>query len=194
MDDCNITSMECRLWNTLNENRTLISHITQVCTIPGQISWIMLHFYWKNPAMHQLHASPFIPMVGITKLNLSTLGEGITIIVLNKNPIRDVEMASPGGFRAWQVISLQGRTSAWWPLWSELGAEPSSSISLVFSLQASHLISFNLTFAPGEVFTRFLCHDYHERRKWIKLVFCKEQIPDKSLALESNLFKWYFLD
>lgn len=98
---------------------------------------------------------------GITKLNLSTLGEGITIIILNKNPIRDVEMAFPGGFRAWQVISLQGRTSAWWPLWSELGAEPSSSISLVFSLQASHLISFNLTFAPGEVFTRFLCHDYH---------------------------------
>lgn len=64
MGDCNITSMECRLWNTVNENRTLISHITshstQVPTIPGQISWIMLRFYWKNPAIHLLYASPFI--------------------------------------------------------------------------------------------------------------------------------------
>lgn len=60
MSDYNITGMECRLWNTVNENRTLISHITQICTIPGQISWIMPHFYWKNPAMHLIYASPFI--------------------------------------------------------------------------------------------------------------------------------------
>lgn len=60
MGDCNITSLECRLWNTVNENRTLISHRTQACTIPGQISCIMLHFYCKNPAMHLLYASPFI--------------------------------------------------------------------------------------------------------------------------------------
>lgn len=125
-------------------------------------------FYWKNPAMHQLYASPFIRIwkrfVGETRFSLSTLSEGITITVLNKNPVRDVEMASPGPSRAWQVIPLQERTSAWWPRalcghnWDQ---SPAPLCSLGFSLQTSHLVSLNLTFAPGEVFTRFLFQDYH---------------------------------
>lgn len=97
--------------------------------------------------------------VGITRFSPSTLREGITITLLKKNPVRDVEMASAGASRAWQVIPCRKGHQP-----GALCAQeqsPAPLCSLGFSLQAPHLISFNLTFAPGEVFTRFLFQDYH---------------------------------
>lgn len=123
-----ITSRECRLWNTVNENRTLISHITQVCTIPGQIFWILLHFYWKNPAMHLLYASPFIRIwKRLVSPDSVSPGEGIPITVLNKNPVVKWLLQGhpePGRFPPGKDISLVTPC----PVWSELGPEPSSSV------------------------------------------------------------------